>query len=148
MLHNLPNQPLLLQMLNRAPRQAAVDLQPLNEYALADEAERRDLLHDAVIQRLVQNDVVLRLVLDFALGPLLLLRGFSAPAGCGCCFCFGLRLWGFVVSKNLFQTYTTRTAEIRTTSKSQTPNPPTTPPNSPPIPIQHNQKNTLNPITL
>ena len=100
MLHNLPNQALLLQMLNRPPRQTAVDLQPLNEDALADEAERRDLLHDAVIQRLVQNDVVLRFVLDFALGPLLLLRGFSAPAGCGCCFCFGLGLWGFVVSKN------------------------------------------------
>ena len=81
---------LLLQVSDSNPRQRAVDLEPLNEDALRDEAERRDFLHDAVVQGLVQRNGVLGLVLDLALGPLLLLCRLAAARGCGGCLCFGL----------------------------------------------------------
>ena len=81
---------LLLQVPDRYPRQGAVDLQPLDEDGLADEAEGGDLLEDAVERRLVEDDGVLRLVLDLALGPLLLLCGLAAAGGRGCCLSLGL----------------------------------------------------------
>ena len=72
---------LLLQVPDRYPRQGAVDLQPLDEDGLADEAEGGDLLHDAVEQRLIGRNGVLGLVLDLALGPLLLLCSLAAAGG-------------------------------------------------------------------
>ena len=88
--HNPLDLAVPLQVSDRYPRERAVDLQPLDEDALRDEAEGRDLLHDAVVQRLVEGDGVLGLVLDLALGPLLLLRRLSAARGCGGCLSFGL----------------------------------------------------------
>lgn len=69
---------LLLQMSNRNPCQASIDLQPFDEDALADEFEGGDFLQDTVIGGFVEGDGVLGLVFYFALGPLLLLCGFSA----------------------------------------------------------------------
>lgn len=69
---------LFFQMSDRNPCQTPVDLQPLNEDALADKFESRDFLQDTVVGRLVKGDGMLGLVFYFALGPLLLLCGFSA----------------------------------------------------------------------
>ena len=69
---------LLLQMPNGYPGQAPVDLQPLDEDGLADEAEGGDFLQDTVVRWLVEDDGVLGLVLDLALGPLLLLCSLAA----------------------------------------------------------------------
>ena len=82
---------LLLQVPDSYPRQAPVDLQPLDEDALADEAEGRDLLDDAVVGGLVNGDGVVGLVLDLALGPLLLLGRLAAARRRGCC-CLGFGL--------------------------------------------------------
>jgi hypothetical protein len=76
-------------MPNSNTGQTAVDLKPLDEDALADETEGRNFLDDAVVCRLVKGDGVVGLVLDLSLGPLLLLRGFTAARG-RWCFCFGL----------------------------------------------------------
>ena len=73
MVHNPLDLPLLLQVPDGYPCKTPVDLQTLDEDALADEAEGRDLLEDTVVGRLVEDNGVLRLVLDLALGPLLLL---------------------------------------------------------------------------
>ena len=81
---------LLLEVPDSYPRQAPVDLQPLDEDALADEAEGWDFLEDTVVRGLVEDDGVLGLVLDLALGPLLLLCSLSAARRCGCCLSFGL----------------------------------------------------------
>ena len=78
MVHDLLDQPLLLQVPDGYPRQAPVDFQSLDEDALADEAEGGDLLQNTVVGRLVEDDGVLRLVLDLSLGPLLLLCGLAA----------------------------------------------------------------------
>lgn len=78
MVHNPLNLSLLLQMTDCYPSQAPIDLQSLDEDTLANESEGRDLLHDAVVSGLVEDDGVLRLVLDLSLGPLLLLRGLTA----------------------------------------------------------------------
>ena len=75
--HNPLDLPLLLQVPDGYPRKTPVDLQTLDEDALADEAEGRDLLEDTVVGRLVEDNGVLRLVLDLALGPLLLLCGLA-----------------------------------------------------------------------
>jgi len=69
---------LFLQMSNRNSCQTAVDFQPLDEDALADEFEGGDFLQDTVIGGLVEGDGVLGLVFYFSLGPLLLLCGFAA----------------------------------------------------------------------
>ena len=61
------NLALLFQMSDGDAGKAAVDLEPLDDDALADEFERGDLLQDAVVRRLVERDGVLGLVLDFAL---------------------------------------------------------------------------------
>ena len=78
MVHDPLDRALLLQVPNRNARETAVNLQTLDEDALADEAEGRDLLDDTVERRLVEDDGVLRLVLDLALGPLLLLCSLAA----------------------------------------------------------------------
>lgn len=78
MVHDPLDRALLLQMSDSHAGQTTVDLESLNEDALADEAEGGNLLHDAVVCWFVEHDGVLGLVLDFALGPLLLLGGFSA----------------------------------------------------------------------
>ena len=71
-------------------RSTPVDLQPLDEDRLADETEGGDLLQDTVVGRLVEDDGVLRLVLDLALRPLLLLGSFAATGGGLSGFCFRL----------------------------------------------------------
>ena len=81
---------LLLQMPDSNARKAPVDLQPLDEDALADEAEGGDFLQDTVVGGLVNHDGVLRLVLDLSLRPLLLLGGLAAARWWGRCFGFGL----------------------------------------------------------
>ena len=58
----------------------AIDFEPLDEDALADETEGGDFLEDTVVCRLVKNDGVLGLVLHLSLGPLLLLCGLAATA--------------------------------------------------------------------
>jgi len=83
------NRALFLQMGDRRTGQAPVDLEPLDEDALADETEGGHFLHDAVECGLVEDDGVLGLVFNFTLGPLLLLGSFSTRGRC-CCFCFGL----------------------------------------------------------
>ena len=91
MVHDPLDLALLLQVPDSNPRQGAVDLQPLDEDGLADEAEGGDLLQDTVVGGLVEDDGVLRLVLDLALGPLLLLCGLAAAGGRGCCLSLGLQ---------------------------------------------------------
>lgn len=75
--HDPLDHALLLQMSDGHASQTTVDFESLNEDALTDEAEGGDFLHDAVVCWLVEHDGVLSLVLDFTLGPLLLLGGFS-----------------------------------------------------------------------
>ncbi len=76
--HNSLDLTLLLQVPDSYPRQAPIDFETLDEDALADEAESWDFLQDTVIGRLVEDDSVLGLVLDLALGPLLLLCSLAA----------------------------------------------------------------------
>jgi len=76
--HNPLNLTLLLQVSDGYSSQTPIHLQPLDKNALADESEGRDLLHDAVESRLVEDNSVLRLVLDLSLGPLLLFCGLAA----------------------------------------------------------------------
>jgi hypothetical protein len=79
-----------LEVANRNTSEGAADLESLDEDGLRDELEGRDLLHDTVKGRLVEGDGMLRLVLDLAFRPLLLLgrltarrwrRGFSFGLG-------------------------------------------------------------------
>lgn len=91
MVHDCLDLPLLLQMPDRDAGERTTDLQPLDEDRLADETEGRDLLHNTVVGGLVNHDGVLSLVLDFALGPLLLLGGLAAARGRRGCFGFGLK---------------------------------------------------------
>ena len=91
MVHDPLDLALLLQVPDSYPCQTPVDLQPLDEDGLADETEGGDLLQDTVVGRLVEDDGVLRLVLDLALGPLLLLCGLAAAGGRGCCLSLGLQ---------------------------------------------------------
>ena len=90
MMHNSFNLSLFFQMPDRNPCQAPVDPQPLNEDALADKFKSRDFLQDTVVGGFVKGDGVLGLVFYFALGPLLLLCGFSARRR-RWCFGFGLK---------------------------------------------------------
>lgn len=76
--HDALDQALLLQMSDGNACQASIDLQTLNENALADEAPCRSFLHDTVEGSLVTDDGVLCLVLDLSLRPLLLLSSLSA----------------------------------------------------------------------
>ena len=77
-MHNLLDLTLLLEMADGDTGERAVNLQALDEDGLGDEAEGRDFLQDAVVQGLVERNGMLGLVLDLALGPLLLLCGLAA----------------------------------------------------------------------
>ena len=90
MVHNPLDLAIPLQVLDGNPSQRAVDLEPLDEDALRDETEGGDFLNDTVVQGLVERDGVLGLVLDLALGPLLLLGSLAAARRCGCCLSLGL----------------------------------------------------------
>lgn len=76
--NNALDMSLSLQMVDGYTGETAVDFEPLNENALADEAEGRDFLEDSVICGLVQDNGMLRLILHLSLRPLLLLCGFTA----------------------------------------------------------------------
>ena len=90
MVHDPLDLPLLLQVPDRYPGQAPVHFQTFDEDGLADEAEGRDFFEDTIVCGLVEDDGVLCLILDLALGPLLLLCGLAA-AGCSlCCLSLGL----------------------------------------------------------
>lgn len=89
MVYDALDQTLFLEVPDGNTGETAVDFEPLDEDTLADETESGDFLHDAVICGLVDGDSVLSLVLDFSLGPLLLLCSFSAARWRGC-FSFGL----------------------------------------------------------
>lgn len=78
MVHNLLNQTLLRQMSDSNAGERTVNFQPLDKYGLGDESEGGDVFQDAVVGRLVENDGVLCLILDLALGPLFLLGGLAA----------------------------------------------------------------------
>lgn len=78
MVNNAFDQALLLQMSDSNACQASIDLQPLNENALADETPSGSFLHDTVECSFVTDDGVLGLVLDLSLRPLLLLSSLSA----------------------------------------------------------------------
>lgn len=88
-MNNALDQPFLLQVTDGDTGKTAVDFEPLNEDTLADETEGRHFLKNTVVGGLVKNNGVLGLVLDFSLGPLLLLCGFTTARRC-CGFCFGL----------------------------------------------------------
>ena len=89
MVDNALDEALLLEVADGDTGQRAVDFETLDEDGLGDEAEGGDLLDDTVKGGLVEDDGVLGLVLDFALGPLLLL-GRLALRRCRC-FCLGLK---------------------------------------------------------
>ena len=74
MVNNALDLALLLQMSDSNTCQATVDLESLDEDALADETEGGDLLHDTVIRGFVAHHGVLSLVLDLSLRPFLLFR--------------------------------------------------------------------------
>ena len=67
MMNNSLNLLLFLQMTDSDTSQTAVDLESLDQDALADEFEGGHFLQDAVIGSLVEIDSVLRLVLDLSL---------------------------------------------------------------------------------
>lgn len=78
MVHNALDLSIPLQVLDRNTSERAANFETLNEDGLGDELEGGCLLHDTVESRLVEDDGVLGLVLNFALGPLLLLCGLAA----------------------------------------------------------------------
>ena len=71
------NRTLLLEVPNRNPSQATVDLESFDEDALGNESEGGSFLEDTIIGRLIKGNGVLRLVFNLALGPLLLLGGLA-----------------------------------------------------------------------
>jgi hypothetical protein len=91
MMHNPLDLLILLEMANSDTSQTTVDLETLDEDALADEFEGGDFLQDTIIGGFVEADSVYGLILDLSLRPLLLFGGFSSTTRGGCCFCFGLR---------------------------------------------------------
>ena len=78
MVDNSLNRALLLEVPDRNPSQATIDLESLDKDALRNESEGGCLLNDTIIGGLIEGDGVLRLVFNLALGPLLLLGGFAA----------------------------------------------------------------------
>ena len=78
MVYNLLNLPILREMADSNTGKTAVDFETFDKDTLADEAEGRDLLDDAVVQSLVERDGVLGLVLNLALRPFLLLCTLAA----------------------------------------------------------------------
>merc|ERR1719258_56794 len=65
---------LLLELLDRCPREGAVDLQSLDERRRRDQLHFGDLREQPRVGVLVEEHLVRDLVADLALGPLLLLR--------------------------------------------------------------------------
>jgi len=68
-LNNGLDDALLLEVLDALPCQRAVDLHAVDEGGDGDEAEGRDILVELLGRGLVEDDGVLGLVLDLALGP-------------------------------------------------------------------------------
>ena len=68
---------LLLEVSDRNPSEATIDLESFDEDTLRNESEGWRFLEDTIIGCLIKSDGVLRLVFNFALGPLLLLGGFA-----------------------------------------------------------------------
>lgn len=66
---------LALEVVDSQACKRTVDLQTVNEHTRGDHLERRHLLNDTLVESLVKSDGVLGLVLNAALGPLLLLAG-------------------------------------------------------------------------
>lgn len=91
MMDNAFNKALFLQMSDGNASKGPVDLESLNEDALRDELEGRDLLDDTVVCGLVKGNSVLGLILDLSLGPLLLLGGLSTTGSRRGCLSFGLQ---------------------------------------------------------
>lgn len=69
MLYHGLDHALLLEVLDAAPRERAVDLHAVDEGGDGDEAVRLDILVELLGGGLVEDDGVLGLVLDLALGP-------------------------------------------------------------------------------
>jgi len=67
MVDNALNSAFLLKVPDCDPCKTAVNLEPLDENTLGNEAEGRRLLEDTIIGDLVKGDGVLRLVLDLSL---------------------------------------------------------------------------------
>lgn len=68
--HHGLDQALLLQLLDALASERAVDLQSIDERSDGDETVRLHILVELVGSGLVEQDGVLCLVLDLALGPL------------------------------------------------------------------------------
>lgn len=68
-LHHRADEALLLEVLDAPPRERAVDLHAVDEGGDGDEAEGLDILVELLRSLLVEDDGVLGLVLDLALGP-------------------------------------------------------------------------------
>lgn len=80
MSHNLLDHTLLLEILQCRPCQRSVDLESVDQHGDGDEAIGLHILLQLLGGGLVEHDGVVGLVLDLALGPLLLLLLRS-----GCC---------------------------------------------------------------
>ena len=68
---------LLLEVSDRNPSEATIDLESFDEDTLRNESEGWRFLEDTIVGGLIESDGVLRLVFNLALGPLLLLGSFS-----------------------------------------------------------------------
>ena len=62
---NLPDDALLLEILQRLSRQAAIDLQSIDEYGDCDEAVGLDIFVELVGGGFVEHDGMVGLVLDY-----------------------------------------------------------------------------------
>ena len=67
MVNNSLNRALLLEVPDRNPSQATIDLESLDEDALRNESEGGCFLEDTIIGGLIKGDSVLRLVFNLAL---------------------------------------------------------------------------------
>lgn len=66
--HNLLNQPLLLQIPQRLPRQTPIDLQTIHERGHSNKAVRLDVFVEFVAGGFVEDDGVVGLVLNYSVG--------------------------------------------------------------------------------
>jgi len=97
--HHLLNLPLLLQIIQRLPRQTAIDLQAIDERGDGDEAVRLHVFVEFVRGGFVEDDGVVGLVLDCevgkrkdSVGRWYLRRG---DMGCRCLLRVGVRTFAF-----------------------------------------------------
>lgn len=63
--NDLPNLPLLLQLGQRLPSEAAVDLEAVNQGSHRDQAVGLDILVELLLGGLVEDNGVVGLVLDY-----------------------------------------------------------------------------------